>query len=278
MIDDGDLRVVQLVSAGLVACGLLVTVGSSLMFSSGSKVGKITAENMLSWSPRGFCGSGPPGKSPVFGVMWSSIYLSQLYFSIVLLITALQNSVFHDQVALFTACACVFSSTTIAAFWTPVFTSNTKTGFVLASILLISCATIATIGAVAGKPFLNPEFDDPLIDAGLTFISFFAGWTLVASGLSIGITVRAYDRGVGAKSTDAEDAVSFFPLALSVLAAVVAILFAVPVLPLPLLIALFFVKDLFKRWTLWIAAIVSVVGIVVGIVMVFLYTGSGPWW
>ena len=106
-------------------------------------------------------------------------------------------------------------------------------------------------------------------------LGFFAGWTIVAAGLSTGITVRVYDRGIASKSEEADDAVSFFPLALSILLAVVSIVFACPVLPLPLFVALFFVRNLFRRWTLFVPLIVSAVGIGVGIAIVIVYRESG---
>jgi hypothetical protein len=281
MIEPQDFRVVQLVCSGLLACGLLITAATSLLFqqpSGGTSVSEVTRANTLSWSPRGFLGSGPPGKSPVFGIMWSLIYAGQLYLAIVLLITALQDNSVDDPVALFTACASCFAATSTASFWTPIFTLNTPPSFIMSTILLLMCAIITTTGAIAGKPFLDGNVNQPLVDAGITLIAFFAGWTLVAIGLSIGITTRVFDRGVGAKSSEADEAASLTPLILSVVVAVLAIVFASPAIALPLFLSLFFVPKLFSRWQLWIALIVSAVGVGVGIVMVFVYRGTGAFW
>jgi hypothetical protein len=278
MIDAEDYRVVQFVSSGLLACGLLVTLTVPLLFrprEGGATVGAISSENRLSWSPRGFLGSGPPGKSPVFGLMWGTIYAGQLYLAVAVLIAAFRNDASTDPVALFTACACCFSATSVAAFWTPVFTLNTRAGFVASTVLLIVCALLATTGAISAKAFLNANIYQPFVEVGLTFLGLFAGWTIVASGLSIGITTRVYDRGISSKSASADDAPSLSPLIVSVIVSVLAIVFACPALPLPLFVALFFVRGLFQRWTLWSALAVCAVGIGVGVAMVFVYRDSG---
>jgi uncharacterized membrane protein len=64
---------------------------------------------------------------------------------------------------------------------------------------------------------------------------------------------------------------------LSVFLAVLAIVFANPLLPVPLAVATAFVKN-FNKWYVFGSLVVCVVGVVGGVVMAFVYRGTGTFW
>jgi hypothetical protein len=90
----------------------------------------------------------------------------------------------------------------------------------------------------------------------------------------VGITTRVYNRGIDAPATD-DEGHSLFPLVLATTLTVLAILFANPILPAPLFIALWFVRGVFSDWRIWVALIVAVVGISGGAVMTWVYSTAG---
>jgi hypothetical protein len=264
---DEDARIVQLVSAGFLACGLVVTISIPLVFPSTRPIKEITERNSVFWSPRGFLGA--EGRSPIFGIAWGLVYLSQAYLAIGLLIVSLQNSILPDPIGILNACACVFSATMLSALWTPLFTLAKPWSFAASSALLILCAIFATIGVIASKPFFQGLV---WLDVGLSVLSVFSGWTIVAAAISIGITTRVYSRGVDA---DGQDEFSLVPIIVSVVLTVLSIVFANPVIPAPLLVATIFMPIF--RWTIWVSTLISAIGIGVSVVMIYVY-GSELFW
>jgi len=261
-----DGRVVQLCGVGAVASGLMAVGASRLLFPSQTSISAVTRRNPVPWSPRGFGGVGREGKSLVFGIMWGLIFLSQFLFVVAGLVEVFAGVVVEDDVSFFNQAGCVGGALFLASVWTPVFTINAAWAFVVSSILLLTTAALATTGAVIAKPFSHTEW--LAVFFGFS-TSFFAGWTLVAAALSVGIVTRAYNRGVNAPE-GVEGGLSYFPLALSVLVLVLAILFANPILPAPLAITFFFVPGIFSDWRVWVAQIVCVCAIGFGVLVVLL--------
>jgi hypothetical protein len=161
----------------------------------------------------------------------------------------------------------------MASIWAPLFKEQKNWTFVLASVLLVSTAAMTSVAAVASKPFFVNEW---YVAFGGIFTTFFAGWTLVAAGLSVGIVTRVYNHGLNAPETkDTTGVTSYFPLVLSVITTVLSIVFGNPIFPVPLLLTLPFVHGIFKDWRIWAPAILCVIGIGVGVVMVYVYQESG---
>lgn len=260
-----DGRFVQLSGVGVVASGLLAVGASQLLFPLQTSISTVTRRNPVPWSPRGFGGAGREGKSPVFGVMWGLIFLSQFVIVVAGLVEALAGVVVEDDVAFFSQAGCVGGALLLASVWTPMFTINAAWAFVISSILLLTTAALATTGAIVGQPFSQPEWLAVFFGCST---SFFAGWTLVAAALSVGIVTRAYNRGVNAPE-GVEIGISYFPLALAVIVLVLAILFANPIVPAPLAITLFFVPGIFSDWRIWVAQIVCLCAVGVGVLIVF---------
>lgn len=159
----------------------------------------------------------------------------------------------------------------MASVWSSLFSEEKKWTFVLSSVLLVVTAFVATAGAVVSKPFFVNEW---YVILGGVSTTFFSGWTIVASGLSVGITTRAYNHGIDAVERK-EPTASFWPLVLSILTAILAIVLANPIFPIPLLLTLPFVPGVFKDWKIWVPAIVCAVGIGMGSGMVAVYRSAG---
>lgn len=272
-MSSGDAQIVQVVSAGLIVCGLLVIIGAGLLLPARTPLKEVTKNNPVPWSPRGFGGKGEVGSSPIFGVMWGSIYTGQLFYAILLLITAAQGNV-SDENLIFNQCACVYGGFLMASVWSPLFAEVTRASFVLASIVLLLTAGMVLVAAAVAKPFFVESWWNTV---GGCVTSCFAGWATVAAGLSVGITTRIYNRGINSgKSNELE--YSFFPLVLSVILAVLAITFANPIIPVPLFFTTFFLKGIYSDWWIFGATIVCVLGVASGTAMIFVYREIGLWY
>lgn len=268
-----DTLVIQFVSSGMVASGLLCVFSAGSLFSSRVSIGEVTRRNPVPWSPRDFGGGGSSGRSPLFGLMWSIIFATQFVFAVAILVNALQQHEVREPVSLFNQCACVAGAFLMASIWSPLFTEERNWTFVIASILLVATAAMTSVAAIVSKPFFVDEWYTTF---GGISTTFFAGWSMVAAGLSVGIVTRINNRGMNApEPKDTTGTTSYFPLVLSILAAVLAIVFANPIFPLPLLLALPFVPGLVKDWRIWVSAIMCAVGIGVGVAMVYVYRDTG---
>jgi len=264
-----DTLVVQFASSGMIASGLLSIFSATSLFPSRVTIGEVTRRNPVPWSPRDFGGGGSSGRSPIFGLMWTIIFTSQFAFALAVLVNALQQHEVRDPAVLFNQCACVAGALLMASLWAPLFKEERNWTFVLASILLVATAAMTSVGAVASKPFFMDEWYTMF---GGISTTFFAGWTLVAAGLSVGIVTRINNRGMNApEPKDTKGTSSYFPLVLSILAAVLAIVFANPIFPVPLLLTLPFVPGIVKDWWVWLPAIICAIGIGTGIAMVYVY-------
>ena len=177
----------------------------------------------------------------------------------------------HEPAVLFNQCGCVTGALLMASTWSALFTEAKNWAFVVCSILLVATALMTGLGAILAKPFFSQEWYT--IFGGIS-TTFFAGWSLVAAGLSVGIVTRVYNHGIDAPERK-EPTGSLFPLVLSVVTAVIGILFANPIYPVPLLLTLPFVPGVFKDWRIWVPAIVCAVGVGGGTAMIFVYRGTG---
>ena len=284
-MSSGDAQIVQYVSAGMIGCGLLVTVGAGALFPLKTSIGKVTSTNPVPWSPRELGGTGPVGKSPVFGLMWSLIYTGELIYMLMLLATAARNDVSSRGVStVFNHSACVYSGLLMSSLWPAVFSEQKRWCFVLASVQLVVTSIVVTVGAVVAKPFLNAvdssSSSNWVLDFGGVVTSFFAGWCSVAAALSIGIVTRVYNRGVNTppSSQPSQPETSLFPLVLSVALATISILFGNPVLLLPFLISTLFIKNAYGDWRVWGAMLVCLLGIAVSTATLLLYKQTGVFW
>ena len=261
-----DKRIVQFLSAAMPAAGLLAVWSARAVFSSNVTIGQVSRRNAVSWSPKAF--GGQKGRSPLIGAMWVLIFSSQFLFSATILYnTLVQNEFTTDVSSLFNQCALTAAALLVASVWEPVFLIERPWSFVLASVLLTTTASMATIAAVVADPFLQDNWY--LVFGGVS-ATIFSGWTIVAAGLSVGIVTRVYNRGVGTREVDVDDTTSLWPLVLAIVTAVLSIAFSNPIFCVPLLATLFFVQGVATSWRIWAAVGVCVVGIVLGVLIVVL--------
>ena len=269
-----DARVVQYASAGMILSGLLVTAGASALFPLRVSLSKVTALNPIPWAPRGLWGTGQHGKSPIFGLMWFLIYTGEVVYAVALATAAALGDVEMDASMMFNHASCVFAGLLMSSLWTPLFAENKRWCLLLATLILVATACVTLTGAILAKPFLTTRWFE---DFGGVFTSIFAGWVTTAAALSVGTLTRVYNRGIN-KGAQNDEETSLFPVVLSVFLSTLAIAFANPVLPVPLFVALFFVKGIFKDWHVWGASLLCLLGIAVGTAMVFVYRAIGVFW
>jgi len=204
--------------------------------------------------------------------MWGTIFATQFVFSISIFVYALRQEEVVDEQSLWSQCACVAGSFLLASVWTPLFSEEKTWTFLLSSVLLVTSSIISVFGAVFSKPFFVEEWYAVF---GGVATTLFAGWCIVAAGLSVGIVTRVQNHGLNAPERKDTPTSSFFPLVLSIISIVLAIVFANPIFPIPLLFTLLFVPGVFRDWKVWVPAVLCLVGICVGQAMVLVYRASG---
>ena len=261
-------------TGALVLCGLLVTIGVGLLFPKRklpNSISQVTSTFSVSWSPRGLLGRGPVGRSPVFGLFWSLIYLGSFLFAILLLVVPPTTpSVGTTQ--LFTLGILTFLSLATSPWWSPIFTLATRPAFVASATILVVVALLELVAVWAAGPFSSSESlanSNWVLAFGRAVAGLFAGWTAIAAGLDIAITTRVFDRGHQGARNQTREGKSFTPLILSIVLAIVACVIRNPVVLVPLMLTLWFVPDLFRSWPLWVAGLVGAIGLGVSIGLVF---------
>jgi len=127
-----DERTLQLVGAGLLVLGLAAVACTAAMFPSRGRIKDISRANRLSWSPRGFGGRGDA--SPVFGLMWGTIFASQAVSAVVTIVVTLLGSDATDLYALFNGVACASAALALCAAWQPVFVIDEPWSFCVCNV------------------------------------------------------------------------------------------------------------------------------------------------
>ena len=219
-----------------------------------------------------------PGKSPLFGIFWFSIYFLVMCSAISLLAASFAGvTVSSSERAdnLFNSCACATGSLFLAAAWGGIFTLGRKWALVFASVLLVGCALLSTTGAVLSKPLSREAVWFERLTA--VSISLLGGWSCVAAGLGVGIVTRAYSRGLDAIESEFEGAWSPFPIVLAATTGAIGVVFANPLLSLPLAVSTFFMPKL-RRWHVWAAAAIAVACSVAAVVTGLVYQTTGEFW
>ena len=272
--------VVQQVCAGILSCGVTTNIATGFLFHDRVSISDVSRQNPLSWAPRGLWGNGVPGKSPLFGIFWFSIYFLVMCSAISLLAASFAGvTVSSSERAdnLFNSCACATGSLFLAAAWGGVFTLGRKWALVFASVLLVGCALLSTTGAVLSKPLSREAVWFERLTA--VSISLLGGWCCVAAGLGVGIVTRAYNRGLNAVETDEFSSVSWspFPIVLAAIVGPIGVVFGNPIIPLPLAIATLFMPQL-KKWYIWAATAIAVACSTGAVVTGLVYQSTDEFW
>ena len=261
-MDRTDARLVQAASGGLLVSGLLCVLVNRFLFerSDRQSMKTISLRNSPSWLPRRFGGRGKSGF--LFKSMWIVIYASiTIYAGALLFFTALGYQVRNIRNT-FNACACLTAALQMSALYSHLYREYKPYTFFVSSCLLVVVAAAAVIGALSARPF-HGGMNGGLDTAGRVVCSFTAGWLIVAASLSVESTTRVYSKGVDAVDID-EPHYSLTPMVVAVAIAITSTIALNPVLPVPLLLSMFFVRGIFvaRAWEIWGAAIVALLGIV----------------
>jgi len=260
-----------LISSGLLSVGLASVAAGSLTFRGSSKktVSEITKKNTLPWSPSELLGSGSGGRSPIFGLMWSIIYLWCAVCVVILLYAGLSKQNPHNAQGLSWSCLCCFLALLLASFWNIVFIQNKSWSFVLSAVILLLITLSLGVAVYFTNPFVHKSISWFENVTGM-FFSFFMGWSLIALGLSLGTATRFYSRG---ESRLDEEQSSWWPFSLGVLTLILSAVYTNGFLSIPLVAASLFFRGFTRHWQVWSSTVLAVVGVGVGIVLMLIRRG-----
>lgn len=265
-MDDADQQK-TLVSCGFLFLGLCSVGASSLFYNTRkTSVGEVTRRNMVPWSPVGFLGTGQ--RSPIFGFMWTSIYLLAGVSVVSLLIAGLGRVHISSQNNVLWACVAAFLCFFVSGFWRIFYVQETPTSFVISSVILLLCCASSGVACFLVNPFASLDNSWAEDVCGCSFAILF-GWVLIAFTLSVGTTTRVYNRGVGSMDTE-EQSHSWWPMILGIIAIILASSFFNGLLAVPLLASSFFFKGFRKSWKVWIASVLAAVAVAVGVSLTLL--------
>ena len=251
-------------SAILLGVALILNFLSSAIakLCSTNRIVNIVQRNILSFSPRQLGGRGTAGSSPIYGAMWSTIYL--LTAGSVFVFVFVDGKPELETSAVLGAC-----SLALAAFWEPIFLVESPWSFAASATILGVVAILAVAAAAIADPFKGMNGASPfyLYVYGIC-VSILAGWASVAASIGVGLTVRVYSRGIGARSHKGER--SLLPIILAVVMAVVSIVFSNPLIIVPLIITCFFMPGVFRDWWLVVTLVMSILAYAAAVLRVFL--------
>lgn len=229
--------------AGLVFIGVCVlgSVLSNLVFGRG--IGDVSCGYRIRFSP----------SARAFSI-WGVIYALALG---TVLEQALGNAIGAGSPAPTLANGCYALAWLCAAAWTPCFTARPPGGLVAAAFALTCTAALSLTAVLTGSVWRVPNHEARRWVTGSAF-STLAGWTCVASALNAAIAFKAlqgepaackYPDGYDILSPmDAADATPV-PLILSFMIGTLSILTRDPVLPLPVLWALWHMRPSWFNYT-----------------------------
>ena len=252
-----------LLSAGFLSCGIFSIPAGRLAFDGFSEksIRDVNARNSLPWSPAGFLGRGV--KSPVFGVMWAIMYTWCVVCIVSTIVAGLGRQLAQDSQRLCFSCMLCFLAFLLASFWEVVYIQEKAWSFIVSSALLLGSASALGVASFLVTPFLNTNMSWFENTCGI-FFAFFSGWLLVAFAISLGTVTRYYNRG--SSRLDDEES-SYWPFSLGVLVLILCCAFANGFIAIPMFVASFFFKGYLKRWQIWSSSILSLMGLVSGIVI-----------
>lgn len=258
------MRLLFLGSAALLAVGIAASLVGS-QSSSGGKARSILDTINLAFTPRGCFGSGT--SSPVFWVMWTTIYtlnaLSAFYLTIRGFAEDDDGSGRDDN--LFNASAILGAAFFLTCVWSPLFSKAHRGDYQVESWTLwfsTVVIAVAAVMAIVGLAWLHPGLHSERelgIFVGVPW-SIFAGWLIAATGIGLNLAV-ANENHSEHRGDQKEPSVE--PILAALAAAIAAGLLGSPALAVPVLVACFFVSF---TWASGVAGLLAVLGIIAGAV------------
>ena len=240
-----------LLGAALVCAACSATSAIAYEFGSTSdRIRSALHTYAVSWSPTSMFGQdGVPGASPLFFIMWTTVWLLCGFvfpmYAIVLGLADDYSMPSEDDVlnsASFLGAGLFLSGT-----WSFLFTLKTlNSPWAAAAVSALGAALMLTAVAIY-RPFLREVWHISSF-MGIPY-EFSTGWICYAAALSIAMAVHNTDNGglpedlpVAAKEESTGLGQSFVPLTVAGGLAVFAFVFGTPVLPLPTAIGMLFTR------------------------------------
>lgn len=233
---------------GLSAAIVLSVVSNGLY---GRGIGDVSCKYRLAYSP----------SAPAFGI-WALIYAGAITTTTVQLTSlSTASTLFAQKTSIILYALAWFC----AALWTPVFTAQTRVTFVLAAALLCATAGFSLAAAIVDNAWADPT-QNPLAPWIISApFSLLAGWTAVASVLSIGIAYKAnddepdvcemYPRDINILTSQREPgAFEAAPVLVASVVGAVSIWIPDPILSIPVAWAIFYMRPNYGTWLAFVVA------------------------
>jgi hypothetical protein len=255
---------------------IVLAAGTALSIAASVLAGKAQDRSMTLLSglpvpaaPRQLFGVGNPAASPVYGIMWATIYSASMLCSLFLLVAGISGSIIskaHED-DLFNGAACVASAFIVTCVWPMTFRLSNlpRDGRHLVWPLWMS-VTIVVVAGLLGlwglviyQPSLKGELAVTLL-VGLPW-SFFVGWLLIAVsvGVSIGYTAENHS-GFDEFKPSHEQNTWFGPLIATGAIAILAGSLGEPGLSVPGVAYVLFLKIDWRHGLALGAAVLGVIG------------------
>ena len=278
-----------LVAGVAILVGVVASLVIQLLVIPRHRVREISEQYPLPFSPAGFLGSYnqvnvvsdaenrvcggeclPTSAYRIWFFIWATTAIASIYLVILGSLDAAQVGMrryAHFAPGVLIACCwlCV-------AFWPIAFVQNRYWAFWLSAALLLLAALLGLIALGV----LRPWSDASPVTAVLVGIGYstFVGWLCVAATLSTCVAISFNSPSYGVADADSKQwFFGFVPLTVAGALSFFAFVFGDPVLPLPYLWALLFTPGIRTSWKVWGAAIVCVLGSVIGGLMILAWQG-----
>jgi hypothetical protein len=247
MSDPLPVQIPELLGLSAAIVGSAISNG---LFGRG--IGNVSCKYRLDFSPSG----------EAFGI-WGLIYAAAITTTTVQLTSSpTESPMFASQTAInLYSLAWLF-----AAMWTPVFTAQTGMMLIAAAVLLCATAAMSLSAAIVENGWQDP-LETPLKPWLVSApFSLLAGWTTVASVLSIGIAYKAndnepdvceyYPRNINILMSAADNTrFELAPMLVAAAVGAIAVWLPDPILPLPVAWAVFFSYPNYGSWAAFAIAV-----------------------
>jgi hypothetical protein len=256
------------VCAAVVSC--VCTALSAVTYEFGSDLGDRKDRlktYTVSWSFTKLGGEGPLGVSPLLVLLWTvTWFLCGFWFPLYTLILGLADDYqLPSEDAVLNSASFLGAGLVVGGAWSFLFTLRTPTSTWAAAAVITLGAALALTAVGIYRPFLR-EVWHISVCVGVPY-EFAAGWLCVKAAQTITTAVRITDHGGIRSDMDLEQPPppNFGPLVIASTLAVLALVLGAPVLPIPFVIAMFFVRN--SPWH-WGALAVALLGVGLGVLHV----------
>lgn len=261
-----------IVGASLVCAVCAAT--SAILYEFGSthlKIAQKLDAHAISWSPTSLLDqSGSPGTSPLFGIMWTTLWLfcGVIFPVYALLLGVVDSFQFPEEDDVLNSASFLGAGLFFSGMWSWLFTLQTPTSpWSAAAVSTLGAALMITSVAIY-RPFARGVWHVSLF-MGVPY-EFATGWACTMAALTISTAVHVSDHGGAAAPNNTDDPTrrqSLVPLAVAASLACLAFSLSAPVLPIPFAFCMLHVSG--RAWNV-LSVVVSLIGCALGAVAVAL--------